>query len=110
MGHEDRDAEFLSHATAVSPGLYAHNPEYFSHFKPRISKNARIADDASVQCQIDLLGKDNIGKIVGCLNPVAGGAAALALPFTFPENIALVSYMIEAATVYDGWFSSTRVS
>ncbi|KAJ5090177.1 hypothetical protein N7532_008861 [Penicillium argentinense] len=100
MHLEDKE-DFLSYAAPVSPGLYAHNPEYFSHFKPRIHKNARIADDASIQCQIDLLGKEHIGTFAGCLNPVSGGCAALTFPFTSPKDLALAAYMSEAAAIYD---------
>jgi hypothetical protein len=93
---------YRRYSMPVSPGLYAQNPEYFSFFQPRVHRNAQISDDASVQCQIDLVGKENMGKIIGNMNTHSGGWISVCHPYCLPERIALVSYVNEAAYVHDG--------
>lgn len=99
---EKKASRLLSCAIPVSNELYANNSDYFSRLKPKIHSNYQTANDACIQCQIDILGKEYLGKFPGTLNPVSGGVSALALPYTLPENFALVSYIIEAGTLGDG--------
>lgn len=102
MNHHDRSVNLSDRALLITPDQYAENPEYLSHLKPRIHKNAQTADDASIQCQIDLLGRQNLGTFTGSMNPISGNSSALMFPYTLPENFALVAYMCEAAAVADG--------
>ncbi|RJE24970.1 geranyl-geranyl pyrophosphate [Aspergillus sclerotialis] len=84
----------------VSPGLYAHNPEYFSSFKPRIHKDSQQSSDASIQCQIDVLGKENLGALMGILN-THGDLTALSYPFCPPDRLALAAYLTELVFIHD---------
>lgn len=101
-GKLEHDSCLPDYAVELSVDLYADNPEWFSRLKPKIHQNSQIADDASVQCQIDLLGRENLGAFAGSLNTAAGGASALIFPYTLPKRLALVAYMSEAAIIGDG--------
>ncbi|KAF9889668.1 hypothetical protein FE257_007176 [Aspergillus nanangensis] len=93
--------EIAHYSAPVSSELYADIPAYFSTFKPRIHRNMRESSDASIQCQIDLFGKDRLGMVMGNLNTYCGDWTALVWPFCDPERLALAAYMVDFAFIHD---------
>ncbi|KAJ5753661.1 uncharacterized protein N7511_007814 [Penicillium nucicola] len=87
--------------------------KYFCKFKPRIHRDAHLADSGSWECQIDLLNSQgaihndwvrngrNKSYAVGCINPTVGNFMALAATAAIPDRLALVSYILEYAFVHD---------
>lgn len=73
-----------------------------SRFQPRISKYDSVTHDACIECQVDLFGESDIGKVIGGMNAHAGDFTALCAPEALPERIGLCSYFIEYAFVHDG--------
>lgn len=104
LNTEHNEKPYLKYSVPVSPGLYAHNPEYFSRFKPRVHRNSQTADDASVQCQIDVLGEGRVGEVLGNLSLNSGGFQALNVPGCLPDRLAIVAYVGEIAFLHDGKF------
>lgn len=47
------------------------------------------------------MGRENLRKFTGSLNPISGSVSALAFSYTFLENLALVAYMCEGGTLGD---------
>lgn len=97
-----QETELRRNSKPVSPNLYLNNVEYFSSFKPRIQREALLDNDATVQAQIDMLGKDNIGTSNGNINLHTGSWTSLSVPYTRPERVALVAYLAEVAFIHDG--------
>jgi hypothetical protein len=90
------------HSRPVNRDLYTGNPGYFSVFHPRIHRDAQLSADATIQCQIDLFGKENIGKVMGNLDTYCGDWASLVYPFCYPDRLALTAYMVDFAFIHDG--------
>jgi hypothetical protein len=90
------------YSVPLSSDKYAQNEDYFSVFKPRIHKQAVIADDASVDIQIEWYGQEGLGSKVGNMNNHAGNFTALSAPECLPERLYIVSYAIEYAFLHDG--------
>jgi ophiobolin F synthase len=82
--------------------LHEDDPRYFSVFIPRIHKDSTLTNDIAVQCQIDRLGLENIGKRICTLETVAGNVVALCYPECLPERIPLFTYIIENLLIRDG--------
>lgn len=91
-----------SHSVLVDQKVYASEPSFFSQFIPRIHKQAHLADDACVQCQIDFFTVHNMGTIHGCLNLSAGNFVPMALAECVPERLPLVAYFYEFGFINDG--------
>ncbi|KAL4891304.1 isoprenoid synthase domain-containing protein [Aspergillus ambiguus] len=81
--------------------FYVSKPDYFSNFKPRIHRDNILSADASIQCQIDLFGKDRLGMVMGNLDTYCGDWTALVYPFCDPERLALAAYMVDFAFIHD---------
>ncbi|KAI9926046.1 hypothetical protein MW887_004505 [Aspergillus wentii] len=84
----------------LSPPLWANNASYLSTIPPRLSKYARLADDATIQFHLDTVGVDNIGIVDGNLTP-CGNLAAMMYPDALPDRLGVVAYMLEAAFFWD---------
>ncbi|KAJ6018568.1 hypothetical protein N7522_000635 [Penicillium canescens] len=93
--------DVYQYSMPVSPGLYSRNPDYFSTFKPRIHKSSQLSADATIQCQIDLFGKDNIGMVMGNIDTFSGDWTALTYPFCCPDRLAMAAYMVDFAFIHD---------
>lgn len=103
---------FIRHSIALPRSAYEGN-EYFCRFKPRIHRDAHLADAGSWQCQVDFLGssanaradsarnKDHTSYAVGCINPVVGNFTALCACEAIPSRLALTTYMVEYAYIHD---------
>ncbi|EQL03587.1 Terpenoid synthase [Ophiocordyceps sinensis CO18] len=88
------------HSERLDENLWRDDPRYLFCIPPRISKYATTADDAAIQCQIDIAGIKNIGFFDGSLSTI-GGFTALVHPETLPERVAAVSYLTEFLGYYD---------
>ena len=97
------ESESRPHSVVTDRKHWADNPDFFfATIPPRTSKYA----DASVQCQIDVFGKDNIGIIGGCLAP-GGNFGALIYGESLPDRIVVLVYLTEILSFYEGisfWF------
>lgn len=103
---------FIQNSIALPPHLYECN-EYFSRFKPRIHRDAQLADAGSWQCQVDFLESSNAARAdaarnattksyaVGCINPTVGNFTALCACEALPDRLALTTYMVEYAYIHD---------
>ena len=103
---------FIQNSIALSPETYECD-EYFSRFKPRIHRDAGLADAGSWQCQLDFLESSHAARAdaarnvltksyaVGCINPVVGNFTALCACEAIPERLALTTYMVEYAYIHD---------
>ncbi|KAK5997641.1 Bifunctional sesterterpene synthase astC-like protein [Cladobotryum mycophilum] len=72
-----------------------------SRFQPKISRFAYITDDASLQCQIDLVGKEYIGVIPANFGRRTGNCIALSYPHCLPERLATIAYAVETGFIHD---------
>jgi hypothetical protein len=96
------ESESRPHFVMVDRKFWADNPDYFfASLSPWISRYAQRADDASIQNQIDIVGRDHIGKMPGCL-ACAGNFAAVNYADTLPDRIAILAYLTEIMSFYDG--------
>jgi hypothetical protein len=101
------ESEFRPHSVVTDRRHWADNPDYFfASIPPRTSKYAVQADDASIQCQIDVFGKDHIGIIGGSLAP-GGNFGALIYGESLPDRIAVLTYLTEMLSFYEGIVFST---
>lgn len=103
---------FIQNSIALPPQLYERD-EYFSRFKPRIHRDAQLADAGSWQCQTDFLESSKAARAdaarnsttksyaVGCINPVVGNFTALCACEALPDRLALTTYMVEYAYIHD---------
>jgi len=73
---------------------------FFRVLSPYISKWAQRADDASIQAQIDVFGKDNVGAMPGALGP-RGNFAAVTFAEAFPDKVAMLAYLNEVLSFYE---------
>ncbi|KAF4504525.1 hypothetical protein G6O67_007969 [Ophiocordyceps sinensis] len=60
-----------------------------------------MADHGSMQCHIDMLGKEGIGSLSANMNPHSGGFASLVWPYTLPKRLALIAYIVEGLFIID---------
>ncbi|KND87313.1 Fusicoccadiene synthase [Tolypocladium ophioglossoides CBS 100239] len=79
------------------------NPKYFfKTIPPRISKYAERADDACIQTQIDVFGKDNVGIIQGSLASAANFASTI-YSESLPERLPILAYLNEILSFYEAF-------
>ncbi|KAH8627052.1 hypothetical protein IG631_19070 [Alternaria alternata] len=90
--------DYADFSLPIPPNRYIDDPEYFCRFHPRVHKETQASDDATVQCQIDVFGRANVGFVKGCLSLRSGGWTSLTYPYCLPERLALVSYINEPDT------------
>ncbi|KAL4917736.1 isoprenoid synthase domain-containing protein [Aspergillus aurantiobrunneus] len=88
------------HSTPASLDTHTQK-RYLSRFEPRISNYISTPQNACIECQIDLFGREAIGKVVGGMNAHVGDFTALCAPEALPDRIGLCSYFIEYAFVHD---------
>jgi hypothetical protein len=91
-----------AYAEPLCSDIYDNCLEYTSIFRPRIHKHAFLADHGSVQCHLDLYGRQGVGSNFGGVNAHAGNFTALCAPNCLPERLALIAYTIEHGFVHDG--------
>jgi hypothetical protein len=89
-----------SHGKLLDRSLWEDNPEYLLTIPPRVSLYNQRSDDASIQLQIDVAGKENIGIVDGGMTRV-GNITALMYPDCLPDRMAAISYMMETAFIWD---------
>lgn len=90
------------HSVVLDRKVWEGNPQYFfKTIPPRISKYAQRADDACIQTQIDVFGKDNVGIITGSLAS-SGNFAALIYAESLPDRVAVLAYLNEILSFYEG--------
>jgi hypothetical protein len=78
------------------------NPQYFfKTIPPRVSKYAQRADDACIQTQIDVWGRENIGIIQGSLAKAANFAAVIYAE-SLPDRLPVLAYLNEVLSFYEG--------
>ena len=94
--------DYADFSLPIPPNRYIDDPEYFCRFHPRVHKETQASDDATVQCQIDVFGRANVGFVKGCLSLRSGGWTSLTYPYCLPERLALVSYINEVAFFQNG--------
>lgn len=99
---EQAERPLARYAVPVPRNIYMDNPEYCSHLEPRIHGLAHMADHGSMQCHIDMLGKEGIGSLSANMNPHSGGFASLVWPYTLPKRLALMAYIVEGLFIIDG--------
>lgn len=58
------------------------------------------ADDACIQAQIDVFGKDHVGIVQGSLAP-SGNFAAVIYPESLPDRLPIVAYLNEWLSFYE---------
>jgi len=81
--------------------LWENDPIYFFRvLSPYISKYAQRADDASIQAQIDVFGKNDVGAMPGALGP-RGNFAAVTFAEAFPDRVAMLAYLNEILSFYE---------
>lgn len=112
MGNTTHNTSGIDHGEDLVSLAYRHSEpapvdietssKLLSRFRPRISKYISVSHDACIECQVDLFGENNIGKVIGGMNAHAGDFTALCAPEALPERIGLCSYFIEYAFVHDG--------
>jgi len=74
-------------------------------FRPRISVNAAVADDACWECRDILAGAgwgDVVANNVGCINPTSGNLNAACIPEALPDRLRIASLWVEYAFAHDG--------
>ncbi|KAK6084429.1 polyprenyl synthetase [Seiridium cupressi] len=103
---------FIQHSIPLPRSAYE-GDEYFCRFRPRIHRDANLADAGSWQCQVDFLGssataradsirnRNHTSYAVGCINPVVGNFTALCACEAIPDRLALTTYMVEYAYIHD---------
>jgi hypothetical protein len=106
MASDDIHRNTSNDNVPVSPIHFSHQPQYFSRLKPAIHQCVEVANDASTQCQIDILGMEHIGEFDGNLFGNFCNLAAVICPFSSPMRLALCSYVIEASLILDCKFSA----
>jgi len=74
--------------------------DYISKLKPRIHKDAVLADLASFACQEDWARSGREGHL-GNLNMISGNGGALAFAECLPERLFIVAYVYEFFFLYD---------
>ncbi|KAJ5455794.1 uncharacterized protein N7458_004058 [Penicillium daleae] len=99
MGSTTSTTQWL-HSEVLDRSLWADNPEYLLTIPPRISKYNERSDDASIQLQIDVAGKENVGVVDGAITSV-GSLAALMYPDCLPDRMAATSYVLETTFIWD---------
>lgn len=104
MGSTTSDTQWL-HSEVLDRSLWADNPEYLLTTPPRISKYNERSDDASIQLQIDVAGKENVGVVDGAITRV-GNLTALAYPDCLPDRMAAASYVMETVFIWDGRYTT----
>ncbi|KAI9146799.1 Cytochrome P450 monooxygenase TRI4 [Paramyrothecium foliicola] len=93
--------ESLVHSAEIPAEKWKSNAEYlFKTIAPRISHYERNADDACIQAQIDVFGKDHVGMITGSLAS-AGNFGAVVFAQSTPERLPIVAYLTEMLSFYD---------
>ncbi|KAJ5160938.1 isoprenoid synthase domain-containing protein [Penicillium canariense] len=93
--------ELRRHSVMLDRKLWENDPIYFFQvLPPHISKYAQRADDASIQAQIDVFGKDNVGAMPGALGP-RGNFAAVTFAESFPDRVAMLAYLNEVLSFYE---------
>ena len=89
------------HSVMLDCKLWKDDPIYFFKTRPPyISKYAQRADDASIQAQIDVFGKDDVGAMPGALGP-RGNFAAVTFAESFPDRVAMLAYLNEVLSFYE---------
>ncbi|EIT78089.1 isoprenoid synthase domain-containing protein [Aspergillus flavus] len=89
------------HSVMLDCKLWKDDPIYFfKTLPPYISKYAQRADDASIQAQIDVFGKDDVGAMPGALGP-RGNFAAVTFAESFPDRVAMLAYLNEVLSFYE---------
>ncbi|KAL5610624.1 hypothetical protein FOBRF1_006741 [Fusarium oxysporum] len=79
------------------------NPKYFfKTIPPRVSKHAQRADDACIQTQIDVFGRDNVGIIQGSLASAANFAAVIYAE-SLPDRLPILAYLNEVLSFYEAF-------
>lgn len=89
----DLEQTTLKYASPVLARLYEQNDEYFSRFQPKVHRDAQVCDDAALQLQIDLSGRERVGFMNGSMNPRVGNLCALIAPECQPEHLPLAAYV-----------------
>ncbi|KAE8391647.1 isoprenoid synthase domain-containing protein [Aspergillus alliaceus] len=100
-GGKDIFDDLDRYSERVHREFYVGKPGYFSVFHPRIHRHAQLSTDATIQCQIDLFGKESIGKVMGNLDTYCGDWTSLVYPFCYPDRLALTAYMVDFAFIHD---------
>ncbi|KAI8649475.1 hypothetical protein LRP88_00028 [Fusarium phalaenopsidis] len=79
------------------------NPKYFFRtISPRVSTHAQRADDACIQTQIDVFGRDNVGIIQGSLASAANFAATIYAE-SLPDRLPILAYLNEVLSFYEAF-------
>ena len=90
------------HSVELDRKFWAANPDFFfNSLPPRLSKYAVRADDACIQAQIDVFGKDHVGILPGSLAP-SGNFAAVIYAESLPDRLPIVAYLNELLSFYEG--------
>jgi hypothetical protein len=105
------DDTVWEHSVPLDRSLWADNNLYMMTIPPRINKYNERGDDAAIQLQIDMAGKNNVGIVDGGLTTV-GNINSLVFPEGLPDRMAALSYVMETVFFWDGkasWFKLHQV-
>lgn len=82
---------------------------FFKTLRPRLSHYAVRADDACIQTQIDVFGKEHVGIMPGSLAP-SGNFAATVYSESLPDRLPILAYLNEILSFYEGTMDPSSLS
>jgi hypothetical protein len=92
----------------VTPELYE-DKDFPCIFRPRINKEAHIADQGSLDLRRDLVDTGDDTNWVGCMSSSCGNLIALWGAESFPERLHIIAYVSEYAFWHDGKDEPERI-